>query len=416
MAILQAGEFTESPKATGLIIPKGEFFSNPPINTDAPISQRASNVGDLMLESAVSAAKVAPKLLPAAGMVAASMAAAPFVAGMALPTAAALGIGAAAAGAGVGKIAEQKVTGQDINMAEVGKSAGEAALWESGFRALGMAAKPIASYVANSPRILNAIARITSSLTNKGVSTSSILEGMQRPGLGGKMGKIEETTKNIKYGKPSVRNLAMDEVTVAKKEGAAVLGNVQKTLRDIREEVGKEIDAVDEALDMAAFKKGDNYIDISPVTKNIADDLSFIQANPLLKDAISTTKLENIVQNVAKQPDMTIADAIKTKKTIQKVFEDFSNVWVMKVKDMDILEQSMKDTRQILDGIIKKKAVDLGMPEYADTYEKFGKYAYDYDETLMPLFGSKEGQMATTSRLELLQAETINLVGIQEIF
>lgn len=31
MAILQAGEFTESPRATGVIIPKGDFFANPPV-------------------------------------------------------------------------------------------------------------------------------------------------------------------------------------------------------------------------------------------------------------------------------------------------------------------------------------------------------------------------------------------------
>lgn len=31
--ILQPGEFTESPKATGVIIPKGEFFDHPPLNT-----------------------------------------------------------------------------------------------------------------------------------------------------------------------------------------------------------------------------------------------------------------------------------------------------------------------------------------------------------------------------------------------
>lgn len=376
-----------------------------PVSTDAvvvtptanesyiPISQRASNVDDIMLESAAMAGKMAPKLLPAAGMIAGGMAAAPLTAGMSIPATMAIGGAMAGAGAGLGKGIEQKIEGQPLDMGSISKEAGKAAAWETGFRTIGITAPYVARYVAQSPRILNGIAKVLSAFTKGEYTSHNILEAMERAGVPAAMKAIESETEALKFAPRGTGKMSAENVTVATKKGGEKLAQVQKDLKEMRDTAGAEIGKADAELVTVANQKGVNSIPLKDIVNDLDAEILEIETNPILSQVVNVGPLKKMLAELTKKPNasMSIEDAIKTKRMISDLFGDFGNRGAMTVQESSLVQRSMMRTRTKLKELIQGKASDLGLTGFKDAYGKFGDFADDYDITLKPLFGSKEG-------------------------
>jgi hypothetical protein len=219
------------------------------------------------------------------------------------------------------------------------------------------------------------------------------------------MKAVESETEAVKFAPRGTGRLAAENVTTATKMGAEKMASVQKGLKDMRGLAGKEIDAVDNLLVETARAKGNNLIDLSPIAKEIDDTILAIETNSILSGAVNTAKLKAIGKNIAKNPSMPIDDAIKTKRMISSIFEDFSNKGVMAIKDRDLLTETMSSVRVQLKDAIAKKAEELGVKQFGEVYKSFGKFADDYDTELLPLFGSKEGAKFLEDRFISLSNE-----------
>lgn len=339
--------------------------------------------------------KALPSLLPVAGMMAGSALAGPGVlAGMA-----GAGLGAAA-----GKAGEVAITGEGTAK-EVGVEALKSGAIEGLFRGLGVTASAVKNYVVNSPRILNTIADLLSSATKGEFTSSNLKTALERAGVPGAMKAIEGETDAIKFAPRGKGNLAIENVNVATKQGAEKMAEVQKGLKEMRILAGQEVAKADDLLIEAARRKGESIINLEPIAKELGQEILAIKNNPVLSPVVNTRKLEHLLKSLNKEPNLSIDDAIKTKRMISSIFEDFSNKGVMTVKDADMVSSFMAKTRVKIKELIHQKARDLGVTQYDEVYSKFGEFADNYDETLQPLFGSKEGAKFLEDRFIQLSNE-----------
>lgn len=335
-----------------------------------------------------------PGVLPAI----AGLAATPFTGGLSLlPAAAATGLAM-----GGGEAARQLIAGGEKTPTEaavkIGKEVGIGAGSVLVFGAGSAALSGLRSYVAQSPRILTALARTASALTGKKLSAETILEGIQRLGVSAKMPQIEAAVSSEK-----ASNLAASGLKEAQLRGGQTLIRLQKRLKNQRLLMGKEIEKVDNQLVSMA---GEGKIDLSGAAKRMYDEFYLPTVNnPILKDLPGTKQLGNKLAEIGANPVISISDAIKTKRIISKIYEDFSNKGAMAVQDIDTLNLAMKGIRKELDSAIKGKANSLGFTGYKKTYKDFSKFADDYDSELLPMFGAKEGRMAVEARINTLAGQ-----------
>lgn len=343
-----------------------------------------------------------PGVLPAAT----AMLAAPLTGGMsAIP--AALAIGAAAAG---GEAARQGLTGK-LDVGGIAKEGALGALGEGAVRGTLAGAEAginaVKGYAANSPRLLSEMARFFTTLTKKEVKPQTVLEAMQRPGMAAEMTEAERIASEAKFAKePASRNMAMTEKVVVANRGAKKLGEVQTELRNLRTMSGKMIEKADTDLAMIAKAKKMDLIDLGPIAKEVYDDIYRPMAtNPILKDAPGMKQLETKLAEMAADPAITIEDAIKTKKLIAKIYEDFGNKGVMAVPEVKTLSLAMTKVRQGLDKAIKERATAIGYKDYEKVYKSYGEFANNYDTNLLDWFGSKEGHKQIVGRFNKLSGE-----------
>lgn len=349
--------------------------------------------------------KIATDLLPIGGAMAAGAAATPFLGGMGAIPAGLVAMGAAGAGAATGEAARQKIEGEEMSPKKMAVTGATYAAGEGLFQTIGIAANAAKNYIINSPRILDKIARILASVTKGEYTKSNILGALDRAGVPAAMKAIEAETEAVKFAPRGTGKLAAENVTTATKVGAEKMASVQRGLKEMRTLAGKEVDAVDNLLVETARAKGNNIIDLAPIAKEIDDTILAIETNPILSGAVNTTKLRTIGAKIAKNPNMAIDDAIKTKRMISDIFEDFGNKGVMAVRERDLLTETMSSVRVKLKEAIQKKADELGIKEFSRVYKDFGKFADDYDTELVPLFGSKEGAKFLEDRFISLSNE-----------
>lgn len=338
-----------------------------------------------------------PGVLPAI----AGLAAMPLTGGLSLLPAAGL-TGLAMGG---GEAARQLIAGGEKTPTEaaikIGKEAGIGAGSVLVFGAGSAALSGLRSYVAQSPRILTALARTASALTGKKLSAETILEGIQRPGVSAKMPQIEAAVSSEK-----ASNLAASGLKEAQLRGGQTLIRLQKRLKNQRLLMGKEIEKVDNQLVDMSMRAGKEKIDLSVAAGKMFDEFYLPTiGNPILKDLPGTIKLGNKLTEIAVNPVISVGDAIKTKRIISQIYEDFSNKGVMNVQDINTLNLAMKGIRKELDIAIKGKAKDLGFTGYKKTYQNFSKFADDYDSELLPIFGAKEGRMSVEARINNLAGQ-----------
>jgi hypothetical protein len=344
---------------------------------------------------------------PTAMSLGAGLAAAPFTEGMSLlPQIATMG-----AVQGGAALAGQKLRGEETDLLKAGKEAGKGALWQGVFGAPVAAYQGVRSYIANSPRILDKLAKFAATTVKRDIKAPTILEAIQREGVPAKMESVERATEKIKFSSDkATANLAMTEKKKAEEIGVNALNRAQQRLKNQRIYYGKQIEKADNELVSLAKSKqvwpggmNANSISLDDISKKaFLDYYEPIRSNPILKDSVSLGKLESTLANMASKPTITIEEAIQAKRLIPKIFEDFSNKGVMAVKDIDTLTLAMKSIRQGLDKALKQKAKDLGASNYATAYKKFGKFADDYDSEFLPMFGAKEGKMASAARFNSL--------------
>ena len=344
---------------------------------------------------------------PTALSLGAGLAMAPFTEGMSLLPA----MGAMGAAQGGAELVGQKLRGEETDILKAGKEAGKGALWQGVFGAPVAAYQGVKSYIASSPRILDKLAKLASTAVRQDIKAPTILEAIQRGGVPAKMEAVERATKKVKYSSDKdVANLALTEKKQSQAMGVNALNRIQRRLKNQRLYYGKKIEkADDELISLAKSKQvwpggtDANSIPLDDISrKAFLDYYEPIRSNPILKDSVNLGKLEATLANMASKPTITIKEAIQSKRLISKIFEDFSNKGTMAVRDIDTLTLAMKSIRQGLDKAIKNKAVELGASNYAQTYKKFGKFADDYDSEFLPMFGAKEGRMASASRFNNL--------------
>jgi hypothetical protein len=354
-------------------------------------------------EASKETVKALPSLLPVAGMMAGSALGPPGILA-----------GAAYAGGGAmaGKAAENIIRGEGVSKGTIWEGAKGAAL-EGFFRGAGVAAEAAIKYVANSPRILNALANIASGLTKGEYTPFSIKSALERAGVPGAMKAIEEETEATKFAPRGKGNLAVENVNIATKKGSEKMAEVQNNLKAMRDAAGKEVGRVDDLLAKTATQKGET-IATTEITNAIKQDIKDIKDNPLLAPIINTKKMEALVKSLEKTPTMTVEQAIKARRLIKKEFEDFSNKGAMAVKDYDLVSQTMSKSRVKLKELIQLKAKQLGITEFDDVYKSFGKFADDFDDNLAPLFGSKEGAKFLEDRFISLSNEIVRRGNVLE--
>lgn len=340
----------------------------------------------------------------------AGLLAAPFTGGQSIPAA----IGTQALIGGGGEAARQILKGGEETSLEsakkIGLEAAKGGAFQSLFAAPSLAYGGLRNYIASSPRVLNAIAQTIGAVTKKDIKPNTILEGIQRSGLPEKMGQIEKATEKVKYaGDQKVANLAMSEMKTTQAKAVDVLGRTQARLKNQRILLGKQIEKVDNELVSHAKNSVNKYgVDANNINlegigqKMVTEFYEPIKNNPILKDTVGIKKLEDVLVNISKKPNITIDEAIKTKRLIANIFEDFSNKGRMSVADNDTITLAMKGIRKELDTAIKSKATQLGFKGYSKTYNNFSKFADDYDSELLPMFGSKESRMAKLERVKRL--------------
>jgi hypothetical protein len=379
------------------------FVPDEPV-TSGPQTVSGQDMGKWPRMATVREIASKPGLLPAVGGLALGMA----TPGLGLLRAAgAVGLGMSG-GEGYRQIAAggEKTVGESLSKIGEQQALGVGSTLLLG--AGGQAFSGIRSYVANSPRILNALAKTVGSLTNKTLNPKTILEAIQRIGVAEKMPGIEKTVADIKYAPSTskIANLAESELAQTQKQGGVTLLRLQNRLKNQRLLMGKEIEKADNQLIDIAQKKADSYVDLTDIGDNIYKEYYLpVIDNPVLKDLPGIKALGNKLAEIGANPVISIADAIKAKKLIAKVYEDFSKKGVMNIQDIDTLNLAMKQIRKGLDGKIKEKAVSLGYSDYAKTYKRFGKYADDYDSELMPILGSGENRMAVENRINKLAGQ-----------